>query len=154
MLLEAYDVFCAHMPSLEHRSALLEHLGRQCDLPAESSKHVVERHKPEVALGTGSTTVGRVAFAPNDATAAAGALPAAFAPSRHALCMMERLAACVVMNEPGLLVGGESAWWTSTWEGSLPLLTHTPSQQRRAMARLQSSKPSLTQLAPALWCRT
>lgn len=40
-------------------------------------------------------------------------LPIGFSPTRHSLCLLERLAACVSMNEPVLLVGGTGNGKTS-----------------------------------------
>ena len=125
---EGLAVYAGHVACPELRRAAGRALALCWGLPPTSADSLLDAHCPSVAYGGGSGSgslslcVGSVTLpvAPLLASALAEAgrsaappLPAAFVPTRHALWLLERLAACVAMEEPALLVGETGCGKTS-----------------------------------------
>lgn len=107
IVLDAFDVFCAHWPSVASRMRVAVAVAAVWGVDSSRLEHLIGQRKPNVAVADETWTVGRVAL-PTTCKHPAP-LPAGFAPTRHGLCLLERLAAGVMMGEPMLLVGGTSS---------------------------------------------
>ena len=105
VVLDAFDVFCAHWPSVASRMRVAVSVAALWGVDSSRLEHLIAQRKPNVAVADETWTVGRVAL-PTSCKHPTP-LPTGFAPTRHGLCMLERLAAGVMMGEPMLLVGGE-----------------------------------------------
>ena len=101
MLLECLDVFLCHVPSRAARAGVGRLLAAQWGL-VESNLEVLLSRKPHLVLSPTTLVVGRATLPVAPGPHAAGA---SFAHTQHALCMLERVAACVAQRECVLLVG-------------------------------------------------
>eukprot|EP00741_Cyanophora_paradoxa_P000351 tig00000403_g342.t1 len=108
---ELYDVFGSPLADPAHQAALADALRRAWELDPARVEHYAAAHRPALEAAPGSLTVGRVTLpvAPGDRPRPADS----YAHTRLALRLMERVAACVAMNEPVLLVGETGTGKTS-----------------------------------------
>ena len=114
VLLEAFDVFAAHWPTPASRLKVAHTIASAWGISQDRVGFLVDSRKPPISVSGANWVVGRVSVATSLKTPTR--LPAGFAPTRHALCLLERLAAGITMAEPMLLVGGT---WPCLGEGGL-----------------------------------
>lgn len=74
-------------------------------VPSDRLQYLLQLHKPSYAASTSSITVGRITLPLNAPAPTADVQRSRFANTRQTLAVMERVAACVRMVEPVLLVG-------------------------------------------------
>jgi midasin len=93
-------------PTTQVRDALVEAIGALWGVPRDRIDFYLRLYKPRIDVSTIAVAVGRVSL-PRDEKAskrflASGAI---YAYTKHALRLMERIAACVALSEPVLLTG-------------------------------------------------
>jgi midasin (ATPase involved in ribosome maturation) len=135
--LEAIDCFCAmvpsqsslplsllhgvtssvsvlQVPSLANREKCYTLIGHSLGVPADRIQHFVQLYKPSLNLTPTSFSVGRATLpkAPAQELMVAPR-KSKFAHTKHSLTLLERLAHCLSMGEPALLVGETGTGKTS-----------------------------------------
>ena len=107
ILLEALDVFVWAVRRAGPRRQLAELLARHWRVPSDRLHHLLELQRPAYTESAGRISVGRVSLLRASDSGGSGGGPTyvRFANTRHTLCVMERVAACIRMSEPVLLVG-------------------------------------------------
>ena len=104
---EAVSVFAHHIPLRSLRLDIAVALARLWGLGALAAPKLAGlAGKPDVerSLG-GALRIGRTVLSASPTLVAAPVLPRFFAPTRHGLSLLDRIAACVALREPTLLVG-------------------------------------------------
>lgn len=103
MLLECMDVMLGHVPVMSARVSVAQLLLDKWSL-TESNLAVLVSRRPDLVPSSVAVCAGRGRLAVV-AGPAIHAGSASFAHTRHALCMLERVAVCVAQRESVLLVG-------------------------------------------------
>ena len=141
VLQEALDCFTGAFAQAEARHQLAAAMARLLDVPPEALDRLLHQHQPLVQeLGPAAVQVGRVTLQ-RDPAVAVGADPAApgsasvYAQTRHSKCLMEQLAASVLMNEPVLLVG-------ETGTGKTTAVQHLAQLLHRQVVAINMSQQS------------
>lgn len=106
MVKEAFDCFVARYPPGNERTAVLKLVSEACGVPENVAEPLVLECKPQESLSTQMYTVGRVQI-PLISTVSGLTRESrvAFAPTTHAMSLLERLGAAVESNEHVLLTG-------------------------------------------------
>jgi midasin (ATPase involved in ribosome maturation) len=116
---EGISVISSHIPSSDIRRSVARALGSLWGLSIDAVDESIDSRKPSVSYSFGASssmhlTVGDIVLliepkSPPHASFSLGRtpqpLPIGFAPTRHSMNLLERLAACVCLDEPALLVG-------------------------------------------------
>ena len=107
---EAVDVLAGMLPSGPGRRRVIEAIAACWDLDATAAENTDALRKPSLVPGTGSVAVGRAILPAETAACAAlgsgqgGGTTGGWARTRHAMRLLERVAAAVAVTEPVLLV--------------------------------------------------
>lgn len=138
MVAEAVDSFVWAVRREASRDALAVLLAQLWRVPVERLRYLMALHKPAYEVHRAHLSIGRIALPLSPHPPAALTRGRSFAHTRHTLALMERVAACVRMREPTLLVGETGTGKTSVVQylaESLgrKLLVHNLSEQ--VMAR-------------------
>jgi midasin len=108
VLSEALDVFAAYLRSVDALTLAAEELAALWNVRPETAVTLAISKRPQLVIAGDTLAMGRVSlkrrFDRTDAFAAPSDFTQ-FAPTGQALRLMERLAVCVTMQEPVLLVG-------------------------------------------------
>ncbi|KAJ2686837.1 AAA ATPase midasin, partial [Coemansia spiralis] len=99
---EAVDTFAVREPDHERWTALVQRIGAVLGISAQRADQYVAQHSPSIATTGRSLKIGRAVLT-TDGPASSSGMP--FADTRHARCLLERIAAGVQRSEPVLLVG-------------------------------------------------
>ncbi|KAI8972107.1 hypothetical protein BDB01DRAFT_854805 [Pilobolus umbonatus] len=110
---EANDCFCGMIPDYKTWMAILEIIGEPLQISAELVKNYVDQYKPKLELNDSIIRIGRVNLSSIAASGKAKQKQAMvkrekkrpFATTGHALRLMEKIAVCIHLKEPVLLVG-------------------------------------------------
>lgn len=104
--LEAIDCFCAMVPSMVNKEKCYALIGQSLGIPADRVQHVLQLYKPSLHTDSATFTIGRISLpiAPLQEILLR-IRKSTFAHTKHSLTILERLAQCLNMNEPVLLVG-------------------------------------------------
>ncbi|KAM3579719.1 AAA ATPase midasin [Umbelopsis sp. WA50703] len=107
---EAIDCFCGMISNYAHWVTILEKIGESLQLSREMVNLYIAQYKPSLNITETSINIGRVNFDKKSRAKEQGALvkrerKRPFATTSHALRLLERIAVCVHLNEPILLVG-------------------------------------------------
>lgn len=116
---EGVSVTSSHIPDADVRRSVARSLGALWGLSTDAIDELMDSRKPSVSYSFGPSSslnlnIGDIilpieAKSPPHASFSLGRtphpLPHGFAPTRHSLNLLERLAACVRLDEPALLVG-------------------------------------------------
>jgi midasin len=114
VLVEALDIFAGAIRKPQPQAQVCERLAQLWQVPPDRLHYIVALHKPQLQSTPSTLRVGRVtlpvavAANVNTGTDGSGGLAVsggAFAHTRQTLTLMERVAACVRMEEAVLLVG-------------------------------------------------
>ena len=106
VFLEAQDCFTATLPKTASQVEVGQSIGAKLGMTKDKVDFFCFHYKPKVHLSPLSMTVGRITVTRNSQDNVQLLQPfARFAHTRHALLLLERVAACVQHNEPVLLVG-------------------------------------------------
>ena len=156
----ANDLLCSWKPEIGYRL--------DAPLPSSSSAPLpspapLSGERGRLQLCVGNISVPVLATASSAVSATLGhlpqPLPAGFAPTRHSLRLLERLAACVVLDEPALLVGETGNGKTSVIQAlagacGAQLLVYNMNVQSDSADLLGGFKPvHLRQIAVSLLAR-
>jgi len=128
LVAEALDTFVAPVRRAAPRAELASLIAAQWQLPAERLRHMVDLRRPELEADASQVSIGRVSLPLERATAAGAAAARGegrFARTRHALVTLERVAACVQLGEPMLLVGETGTGKTTAVQQLAALLGKT-----------------------------
>ncbi|KAI8145635.1 P-loop containing nucleoside triphosphate hydrolase protein [Fennellomyces sp. T-0311] len=104
---EAVDCFCGMIPDYPTWVTVLERVGEPLQLSAEYVRNYVDQRKPTLRQDNTQVVIGRAdvsSIATSGKTHRRGP-KRPFATTGHALRLLERIAVCVLLNEPTLLVG-------------------------------------------------
>ncbi|KAG5479950.1 hypothetical protein LSCM1_06368 [Leishmania martiniquensis] len=106
MMKEAFDCLVAKYPPGNERAGVLKMISEACGVPINMAEPLVLDCKPQESLLTDSYSVGRVCI-PLISTVSGLSRDSrvAFAPTTHAMSLLERLAAAVESHEHVLLTG-------------------------------------------------
>ncbi|KAH8552550.1 P-loop containing nucleoside triphosphate hydrolase protein [Umbelopsis sp. PMI_123] len=107
---EAIDCFCGMISNYESWVIVLEKIGEVLQLSREMVNLYIDQYKPSLNITDKTITIGRVNFDKSSKAKEQGSLvkrerKRPFATTSHALRLLERIAVCVHLNEPILLVG-------------------------------------------------
>ncbi|OZJ03007.1 hypothetical protein BZG36_04676 [Bifiguratus adelaidae] len=105
---EAVDCFCGMVPKYENWEALLERVGGALHISSRKIKHWISAHAPALTENEAGLTVGRVDLPLSSRKSKSSRSldrKQVFAMTDHARRLLERLAVCVELTEPVLLVG-------------------------------------------------
>ena len=102
---EAYDCFCARLPQGKERDALVVAMSSACELDPAVGNSLALQRKPAVRTSPSTFEVGRVVLPVMRNIATELLDSTVFAPTRHSLALLERIAAAVDADEPVLLTG-------------------------------------------------
>jgi MoxR-like ATPase len=107
ILLEALDVFAGHLPDQQDAAQAARRAAHTWGLREETAHALVTTRMPEMISDGDRRLIGRVVMRLPGVVDGVSAQPnpGSFAKTGLALRLMERLAACVEMGEPALLVG-------------------------------------------------
>lgn len=110
VFLEAVDCFCAMLPEQSGRTELIYALGECLDVTQVEVERFLTSHRPDITEDEGHLTIGRCSLNKSPTTTSQGVLVPtghtySYAFTKPALLLMERLAVCIKLNEPVLLVG-------------------------------------------------
>ncbi|KPI85510.1 hypothetical protein ABL78_5430 [Leptomonas seymouri] len=106
MVKEAFDCFVAKYPPGNERAAVLKAVSEACGVPENVAEPLVLECKPQESLSTQNYTVGRVQIPLISAVSGLSRESrVAFAPTTHAMSLLERLGAAVESHEHVLLTG-------------------------------------------------
>nr|XP_056712126.1 midasin [Euleptes europaea] len=112
---EALDCFTAMLSKLSSRMKIAEVIGSQLNISKHKAEYYCQLYKPEIIIGEGEVTVGRVQLFRNQTRALLmQRKKQTFAPTRPSSVLIEQLAVCVDKGEPVLLVGETGTGKTST----------------------------------------
>ena len=171
LLAEALDVFVASMRKDGPRDALAARLATLWNVPAERAHYMMHLYKPQMHSTPTALRIGRasVPIAPGfraDAPSGLGS-GGSFAHTRQTLSLMERVAACVSMGEPLLLVGETGTGKTTAVQHlanrtGRKLLVHNLSEQTDSSELIGGFRPvqmrhiftPLTTRFEAAFCQT
>ncbi|KAH9381513.1 hypothetical protein HPB48_005512 [Haemaphysalis longicornis] len=148
---DAMDCLCQSVRDPAKREALAQQCGGLLGLTKSEALFLCTTSKPEVKEAASSLTVGRVSLPRRKARSGRGLSSAAkgsttFAGTRHALVLMEQLAAAVANEEPVLLVGETGVGKTAAVQHLAeltghPLVVLNMSQQSDSSDLLGGFKP-------------
>ncbi|KAL7319508.1 AAA ATPase midasin [Mucor circinelloides] len=110
---EANDCFCGMIPDYNVWMTVLEALGRPLQISEELVRNYVDQYKPALEVDESTIRIGRVNLSSIAASGKQKQKQALikrekkrpFATTGHALRLMERIAVCIHLTEPVLLVG-------------------------------------------------
>ncbi|KAI9276342.1 P-loop containing nucleoside triphosphate hydrolase protein [Umbelopsis sp. AD052] len=107
---EAIDCFCGMISNYENWVVVLEKIGEVLQLSREMVTLYIAQYKPALTITESTISIGRVNFDKSSKAKEQGSLvkreqKRPFATTSHALRLLERIAVCVHLNEPILLVG-------------------------------------------------
>jgi midasin len=108
VLSEALDVFAAYLRSVDALTLAAEELATLWNVRPETAITLAISKRPQLVIAGDTLAIGRVSLKRRFDRADAFAAPSdftQFAPTGQALRLMERLAVCITMQEPVLLVG-------------------------------------------------
>lgn len=106
MVREAFDCFVAKYPAGNERTAVLKLVSEACGVPENVAEPLVLECKPLESLSTSTYTVGRVQIPLiSSVSGLSRDSRVAFAPTTHAMSLLERLGAAVESHEHVLLTG-------------------------------------------------
>lgn len=106
IVLDAFDVFCAHWRDKATRVRVVTDIAACWGIDSSRVCHLIQERKPNVEVSETAKTWSAGRMRVPTSRKHPIRLPSNFAATRHSLCLLERLAAGVVMREPMLLVGG------------------------------------------------
>ena len=174
LLVEALDVFAASIRKEGPRMALANKLAKLWNVPSNRAHYVMNLYKPPLQMTPNALRVGRAAVAvvtsreeglSNGHSGVGGG--GSFAQTRQTLALMERVAACVRMEEPVLLVGETGTGKTTAVQHlasrtGRQLLVHNLSEQSDSSELIGGYRPvqmrhivtPLTQRFEAAFCQT
>ncbi|KAJ2358747.1 AAA ATPase midasin, partial [Coemansia sp. RSA 2618] len=99
---EAVDVFTLREADHERWRALVHSVGTALGVASPRVEQFLGQHSPTVVATGRSLRIGRATL-PTEQAAERERMP--FADTRHSRCLLERLATCVQLGEPALLMG-------------------------------------------------
>ncbi|KAG0168625.1 AAA ATPase midasin [Apophysomyces sp. BC1034] len=110
---EAIDCFCGMIPEFATWVVVLERVGEPLQISQEMVRHYVDQYKPAFEVTDAVVRVGRVNLSSIVATGkqkqkiglVKRERQRPFAVTGHALRLLEKIAVCVYLTEPALLVG-------------------------------------------------
>ncbi|KAI9260402.1 hypothetical protein EDC94DRAFT_542138 [Helicostylum pulchrum] len=110
---EANDCFCGMIPDYNTWMTVLETIGRPLQISEELVRNYVDQYRPTLDLTDSTIRIGRVNLSSIAASGKQKQKQALikrekkrpFATTGHALRLMERIAVCIHLTEPVLLVG-------------------------------------------------
>ncbi|KAI9487690.1 MAG: hypothetical protein EXX96DRAFT_514297 [Benjaminiella poitrasii] len=110
---EANDCFCGMIPDYNVWMTVLETVGQPLQISSELVRNYVDQYKPTLEANESVIRIGRVNLSSIAASGKQKQQQALikrekkrpFATTSHALRLMERIAVCIHLNEPVLLVG-------------------------------------------------
>ncbi|KAG5502578.1 hypothetical protein JIQ42_05647 [Leishmania sp. Namibia] len=106
MVKEAFDCLVAKYPPGNERAGVLKIIAEACGVPINVAEPLVLECKPQESLVTDSYSVGRVRIPLiSSVSGLSRDSRVAFAPTTHAMSLLERLAAAVESHEHVLLTG-------------------------------------------------
>ncbi|KPA75401.1 putative mitochondrial hypothetical protein [Leptomonas pyrrhocoris] len=106
MVKEAFDCFVAKYPPGNERNAVLKLVSEACGVPENVAEPLVLECKPQESLSTTTYAVGRAQIPLISAVSGLSRESrVAFAPTTHAMSLLERLGAAVESHEHVLLTG-------------------------------------------------
>ncbi|KAJ1726662.1 AAA ATPase midasin, partial [Coemansia biformis] len=101
---EAIDTFAVREPDHDRWCTLVQRIGVVFGIPTQRADQFLAQHSPAVVATGRTLKIGRAVLATDGRPAGDGSgMP--FADTRHARCLLERIAAAVQRTEPVLLVG-------------------------------------------------
>ncbi|KAJ2662217.1 AAA ATPase midasin [Coemansia sp. RSA 1200] len=134
MFQEAVDVFTMREPDYDKWRRLVQRVGAAAfGIAAHRTDQFIAQHSPGVAATGMALAVGRALLPIADAPAPAARMP--FATTRHASCLLERIAMCVQLAEPALLLG-------ETGTGKTTVVQHLAALARRPLSVFNLSQQS------------
>ncbi|KAJ2548861.1 AAA ATPase midasin, partial [Coemansia sp. RSA 1933] len=131
--MEAVDTFTMREPDYERWRRLVQRVGSAFGIAKHRVDQYIDQHSPAVTATGTSLAVGRATLAVDDAPAPTERMP--FATTRHAGCLLERIATCVQLAEPTLLLG-------ETGTGKTTVVQHLAALTRRPLAVFNLSQQS------------
>lgn len=117
VLQDALDVFTCSVSSPEHRLILSKKVGTCLGIVETQSEFYCKHYKPSVSLHTNYLEVGRAKLPRLEKTLDRidfDTKQVIFSFTRQSACLLERIARCVMSNEPVLLVGETGTGKTSS----------------------------------------
>lgn len=117
VLQDSLDIFTCSVSSPEHRLELSKKVGTLLGVNEITSEFYCKNHKPAVKLNPSTIEVGRAAVMRKEKsleTTNFDMKQTVFSFTRQSACLMERIACCVISNEPVLLVGETGTGKTSS----------------------------------------
>ncbi|KAJ2157991.1 AAA ATPase midasin [Coemansia sp. RSA 552] len=132
MFQEAVDTFTMREADYAQWRALVLRVGAVFGIGQVRAEQFVDQHSPEVTVAGQSLIIGRATL-DKDSAGTSDRMP--FADTRHARCLLERLATCVQLGEPALLLG-------ETGGGKTTLIQHLATLAGRPLAVFNLSQQS------------
>lgn len=116
VLQDALDIFTCSVPSPESRLQLTKIVGICLGIVETKSEFFCKHHKPNVSLQPGVLEVGRAKVIRKDANLSLDVDKRmnVYSFTRQSVCLLERIACCIMSNEPVLLVGETGTGKTSS----------------------------------------
>ena len=116
IFVSAIDCFCSTLPKLDQRIEVLKQIAYEWTIPPDKIKYYLEMYKPEVNETPDAITVGRVTISkiPKKGPVDLNRSTSRFAHTITSLQLMERVASCILLGEPVLLVGETGTGKTTT----------------------------------------
>nr|XP_054753628.1 midasin-like [Lytechinus pictus] len=114
VFLEALDCFCAALTNPKTRLAVAEQIGARLNITKEKARFYCSTYKPNIEEGDSTITSGRAILQQKERDTLKMTAISQFAFTRPAAVLVERVACCIVQNEPVLLVGETGTGKTST----------------------------------------
>lgn len=100
--------------NIHSRKAVIEVLGQAWNIPTHRMEYFLQSYKPSIDIGTSEFSVGRIRIQRiSKEFNQIEKRKKKFAFTRHALLLMEKIAACIYFSEPVLLVGDTGVGKTS-----------------------------------------
>lgn len=117
VLQDALDIFTCSVASPEYRLELAKKVGLCLGIVENKTEFYVKHHKPNVALNPSTLEVGRARVLRKEKSLESVHFDnkqVVFSFTRQSACLLERIACCVMSNEPVLLVGETGTGKTSS----------------------------------------
>ncbi|XP_076632333.1 midasin [Colletes latitarsis] len=111
---DALDIFCCSVPNYVQRLNLAISVAHKLGIVKTKAEYFCEMHKPSLNLYKKSLTIGRVKLKIQKPDRVKMELKNSnFSYTRPSVCLLERIASCVMQKEPVLLVGETGTGKTS-----------------------------------------
>ncbi|KAJ3057055.1 AAA ATPase midasin [Rhizophlyctis rosea] len=130
---EAVESFAAMLPRKEARHEVCMSLGSALQVPAHRVQFYVDSYLPSLSLSGTEVAIGRASL--KRCAGPDNHVPRPFAATSLSLCLLERLAVCVNLVEPVLLVG-------ETGTGKTTVVQHLADLTRHNLVAINMSQQS------------